>query len=259
MAVGTFSQFWTLNPVTNTNFYIPFDEGVGELNAEVEVGEYTVTTMSSAIANAMNTAGLNTYTVTFDRATRTYTITGDSTFSLLISTGSTVGVSIFSLIGFSGSDTAFSLSQTSNVAAGTIFSPQFKLQDYTATEDYQEASSAAVSQSAAGQVEVVSFGQTKFGEFNIMFATDIAQDQFGGPIRENLNGVSDLRNFLLFATKKYPFEFIIDESDINSFETLIIEKTEIDSKGVGFKLKEMVGSGLPGYYETGKITVRNID
>lgn len=257
MAVNSFSQFWLLDPVTNNNFYIPFDEGVGELNAEVKIGEYTVTSIVIAIQDALNTIGLNTYTVTFDRSTRKYTITGSGTFSLLLSSGSTVGVDVFSLLGFSGADTVVALSHESNGTAGAVFAPQFKLQSYTSTEDFQEATSAAISQSAAGEVEIVSFGQTQFGEFNIMFATNIAQLDYG-PIRNNLTGIEDVRNFLLFATKKYPFEFIIDESDINTFETVLLEKTAKNSKGVGFLLKEMISKNLPGYYETEKLTIRKI-
>lgn len=258
MAVDTFSQFWMLDPVRTDNFYLPFDEGAGELNAEVAIGEYTVTSIASAIQDALNAVGTNTYSVTFDRSTRFYTITSDSTFSLLISTGSTIGNDIYGLLGFSGADTAFALSHTSDSVAGSIFAPQFKLQDYTATEDMQTATSAAVSETASGEVEVVSFGQTLMGEFSIMFSTDISQQDYG-PIRDNPTGVSDLRSFMVFGTQKYPIEFIIDEDNINEYETIIFEKTEKNSKGVGFKLKEMVRKNLPGYYETGKITIRRIE
>lgn len=257
MALNTFSTFYLLDPVTDNNFYLPFDEGSGELTAEVAIGEYTVTTITDAISDAMNAVGTNTYSVAFNRNDRTYTITGDGTFSLLLTTGSQIGVDVFSLLGFSGADTASALSHTSNSAAGVVFTPQFKLQDYIASDDFQEATSAAVSTTANGLVEVISFGQTQFIEMNIMFSTDIAQTK-NGPIRNNPNGVSDLRNFLLFATKKYPFEFIPDESDVDTFETVLLEKTASDGKGVGFKLREIFDKGLPGYYETGKLTLRKI-
>lgn len=260
MALDSYSQFWLLDPVTDSNFYLPFDEGSGELIAEVEIGEYTLTNIAVVIQDAMNAVAVtNTYSVSFDRSTRKYTITSDNTtFSLLISTGSVVGVDIFSLIGFSGSDTSFNLSQTSNNSSGSVYSPQFKLQDYVPSNNYQEATSAAISTTASGDVEVVSFGTTNFIEMSIMFCTNIAQPSIG-PIRNNLTGEDDFRNFMIFATKKYPIEFIIDEDDYNTFENILLEKTESDSKGVGFKIKEMYGKGLPGYFESGKLTFRNID
>lgn len=254
--INTFSQFWLLDPVTDNNFYLPFEEAGVEKIAEVSLGEYTLTSITDAIESAMNDVGDNTYTVSFDRATRFYTITSSGNFKLLLTTGSTVGNDIFSLIGFSGSDTLDDTSHTSNEKAGTVYSPQFKLQDYVPTNIFREASSASVTTTASGRVKVVSFGEVRFLELNIMFAT--SNDQGDGPIRTNLNGLSDLLDFMDFATRKRPIEFISDENDLASFENLILESTRDSRDGVGFKLKEMWDKGLPDYYETGRMVFRKI-
>ena len=257
MALDSFSQFWMLEPVKDDNFYLPFDEGAGELTAEVQVGEYTLTNITEVVAAALNAVGNNSYTVSFDRDTRKYTITSDGNFSLLITSGSQIGVDIFALLGFSGADTPFALSHVSDSAAGTVFSPQFRLQDYTPFDNWQEASSASISTNTIGGVEVVSFGTVYFMELNIMFSTNIAQPQIG-PIVNNPTGLDDLRSFMVFATKKYPIEYIPDSGDINTFENVLLESAPGDSKGVGFKLKEMTNKSLPGYYETGKLKFRRI-
>lgn len=255
--INTFSQFWLLDPVTDNNFYIPFEEASVEKTAEVGLGEYTLSTITDAIESALNDAGDNTYTVSFDRSTRKYTISADANFKLLITSGSTVGNDLFSLIGFSGSDTSSDTSHTSNNMAGTVYEPQFKLQEYVPTNIYREASSASVTTTASGAVKVVSFGEVRFIEMNIMFITDINQGD--GPIRSNASGVSDLLDFMDFARRKRPIEFLPDEDDVNTFETIILESTRQNRDGVGFKLKEMWDKGLPDYYETGKLVFRKTD
>lgn len=255
--IKTFSEFWLLDPVTDNNFFLPFEEASVEKIAEVSLGEYTLTSITDAIESAMNDVGDNTYSVSFDRATRKYTISADDNFILLISTGTVIGNDIFSLIGFTGSDTASANTHTGDESAGTVYYPQFKLQQYVPTNIFREASSASVTTTASGAVKTVSFGEVRFVEMNIMFATDINQGD--GPIRTNLNGLNDLLDFMDFATKKRPIEFIPDEGNVSEFENLILETTTGSSDGVGFRLKEMWDRNLPDYYETGKLLFRKRD
>jgi hypothetical protein len=258
MALNSFSQFIYIDPVDDQNFYLNFDEGLGELTAEVEIGEYTITSLADAVAVALNSVGANSYQVTLDRASRTYTISADANFALLISSGTQNGVDIFPLLGFTGADTSQALSHTSNVAAGAVFAPQYKLQDYVPSENFQEATSAAVSTTARGDVEVVKFGTTKFIECSIQFSTDICQPK-SGPIRNNPTGVADLRSFLQFATNKFPFEFVPDENAVGTFETVLLESIPGSRDGTGYKMRELFDSGLPGYFETGVLTLRVIE
>lgn len=258
MALNTYSKFYYITPISDDNFYLNFDEGAGELTATIRIGEYAISDVAEQIEAALNAVGLDTYTVTFDRVERLFTISSTGTFSLLISTGSQVGLDVFTLLGFTGADTAVASTHTSNQAAGSVYIPQFKLQDYVSQEDYREAASASIAETANGLVEVVSFGQKKFIEMNIMFCTDIEQPSYG-PILNNATGVSDVRNFLRFCINKYPLEFIEDKDNPAVFEKVLLEKTKSSPTGTGYKLDEMVNKNLPGYYETGLLTFRLIE
>ena len=255
--IDTFSKFYFIDKVDVGNFYVDFNEGLGPIFAEVESGSYSPTNLAIAVQAALNDAGTLDYTVTFNRSDRTFTISANANFSLLTSTGVHLGEDIFSLIGFFGSDKTGASTYTGSPAA-EVYSPQFKLQDYVDIEDLQKSVSASVNKSASGLVEVVKFGVEKFFEFNIMFATDI--DQGGtGPIRTNLNGVNDLRNFMRFAVNKTDLEFMPDESNLANYFTVLLESTEEDRNGTGYRLKEMYSKGLPYYYETGKLVFRLVE
>jgi hypothetical protein len=70
--------------------------------------------------------------------------------------------------------------------------------------------------------------------------------------------VSDARTFLAYAVTKADLEFIPDVSSASVFTKCILESTDADSNGLGFKLKEMYSQGLVGYYETGLLKFRQI-
>lgn len=255
--INSFSKFYYIDEITLDNFYLNFDEGAGELTAEIEVGDYTPNDLAVAVKNALDQAGLLIYTVTFNRDARTYTISSTANFDLLISTGINAGADVFSLLGFTGSDLTGASSYTGTTAA-QMYAPQYKLQSYIDVEDLQKSISPSVNKSASGIVEVVKFGIEKFFEFNIQFITDIDQGMLG-PVRTNLNGVNDARLFLRFCVTKNTFEFIPDESDVNVFYDVILESTEESKDGTGYRLKELYDKGLPGYFETGKLVFRLVE
>lgn len=256
--INTYSSFYFIDHVTDGNFYINFDEGSGEVIAEIETGSYTPTTLADAVESAMNQVGANTYAVTFNRATRTYTISSTVNFSLLITTGSNVGADIYSLIGFTGADLTGAMTYTGNLVAASKYEPQYKLQAFVDQEDLRKAVSASINKSASGIVEVIKFGTEKFFEFNLMFITDYDQG-INGPIKTNLSGVGDVRTFLRFCIEKNDLEFIPDIADLDTFHNVILESTEEDRNGTGYRLKELYSKGLPGYYETGKMVFRLVE
>ena len=257
MIINSFSKFYYIDEVTTQNFYLDFDEGAGELSAEVDSGSYTPTELALAVESALNDTGLLTYEVTFNRADRSYTIEADGNFSLLIDTGSHVGNDIFPLTGFIGADLT-GLATYAGAAAASQYLPQFRLQDYVSPEDLQKAISPSVNKSASGDIEVVRFGVEKFYEFNIMFITNIDQG-VGGPIRTNLSGEEAARLFLRFCTTKNKLEIMPDEKNLGDYHTILLESTEEDSKGTGYRLKELYAKGLPGYFETGKLVFRLVE
>lgn len=254
--IETRSSFFYLDPVDSTNIYLDFKEGAGsELTADIPVGKYTHSELPAAISSALNGIGALTYTVTFDRDARKFTISASGAFTLLISTGSHVGANIFTLLGFTGSDTSSSASHIANLKAGTEYRPQFYLQDWVDATDNQKSISPAVNKTASGDIEVVKFGIEKFYEFTIMIATDIDQKNTGF-IETDLSGVSNLRAFMQFCAQKNNLEFMPDRDTKSDFFKIMLESTETVSNGTGYKLKELYDKGLSGYFESGKLVFR---
>lgn len=255
MAIGTHSVFYYGFTITSANKFLNFDEGSGELTAELSVGSYTMTEMLAVVKNAMDTIGTDTYTVSVDRDTRKFTISSTGTFSLLLSTGSQVGVSPFSLLGFtSGSDTTTAASHTGSSGAGSEYVTQFFLQDYVGEDDFKEKIDSKVNESASGNLEVVNFGTRSFTEFSLKYITDEPGD--GNAILNNSNGVADARSFLQEITQKRSVELMIDKDSRSTFVKLVLESTPTSRSGTAYKLNELVKSGLRGYYEINSLKFR---
>jgi hypothetical protein len=256
MALTTRSLFYYGFEVDSTNNALDFKEGAGsELNATLATGAYTLTTFVDEVERALNAAGALTYTVSVNRTTRIITIAASGTFSLLTTSGTRAGTSAYSLIGFSGADKTGTNTYAGGAASGSSYATQFVLQDYVSSEDSRGTAEATVNKSASGRVEVVSFGEERFVEFNLRFITNRNLGA-GVPIRYSATGVADARAFLRYLIKREPFEFMQDEATPATFETLILETTPNDSKGVSYKLKEMVSQGLADFYETGALKCR---
>jgi hypothetical protein len=256
--INTWSKFYYGFEITAENQTLDFSEGAGELAAEIAVGSYTPSEFTQALKIALDTAGSLTYTVEFDRTTRQLTIESDSNFSLLPFTGTHLGSGPWTLMGFSlSTDRTGASTYTGPSPAGDVYEPQFKLQEYVSSDDYQQAADSTVNRTASGRVEVIKFGIEKFMECNLMFATEIPQD--GSVLKSNLTGVTDLRRFLQFLVTKAPVEFIPDSSSPESFEKMILESTPESQNGVGYRLKEMYDKGLPGYFQSGKLKFRVVE
>lgn len=255
MSLRTFSRFFYGHEVSSENNSINFDEGASERTAFLDIGSYTLTEYAQQIALQMTNAGTQEYSVSVNRSTRVLTISADSNFRLKVSTGTTIGTTAFNLMGFTGSDTSLATSHVGNTASGNQYSPQFILQDHVASDDWLEYVDGVVNQSASGLVEVVTFGDVRFVQFNIQYITDIYQPG-SGPIINNASGVSDARAFMNYIVKKSPIEYMPDVLNLGSFQKLILESTPQSSKGIGYKLRELYDRGLPGYFETGSLKWR---
>jgi len=258
MALQTYSSFYYDLVVTTSNGYINFDEGGGELSAQVTAGTYTLSTILTAIKTAMDSTGGLVYTVTVDRDTRLISIASTATFDLLLSTGTQVGQSIWGLIGYNqGVDLTGLTIYTGDTGAAKEYLPQFVLQDYVDFEDNQESVQASVNESASGTVEVVKFGTRKFADFNLSYIHDTDPDYpNGGVILDNANGIADARDFMEYLITKGQFEFMPNVGNKNIFVKAILERTATSSDGTGFQLKELYNKGLVGIFETGKLKIR---
>lgn len=257
MTIRTKSIFYWIDNVTDENYRLDFNEGVGELTAAVDFGAYSIEQLMNKVASALNDEGDNDYSASFDRTTRLVTISADNNFDLLVNSG-TGGVSIFELLGFTGSDRTGDDSYTGNNKIGYYYRPQFFLQDFIDHEDYQESVQAVVNEAASGVIETVSFGSRQFFEMNITLINsnpDISKDSI---VEGNSAGVEEARVFLRFCIKKGPLEFMPDRDALASFDTVLLESTPGNKDGVGYKLKELVSRGLAGYFETGRLKFRKV-
>lgn len=253
MSIKTYSAFNYGHTITDDNKFLNFDEGAGEITAQLPTKSFTLGQFVDAIANAMNNVGGQEYTVILNRATNIITISAASNFDLLGLTGSQATQSVFSLAGFSG-DLTGSNSYEGQTASGERFEPQNILQNYTDFEDNVRTTSASVNESASGSVEVVSFGKVKQAEFNIVPQTNILGQ---GSIKNDPQGVENLRAFLEYCTNKAPIEFVPDIENPNlNIRNILLESTRESRDGVNYKVKRF--RRLFGYYESGTLVFREI-
>lgn len=258
MAISTFSKFYFGTEIGLTNNAIDIDEGTGELSGTLDLGVYSLTGLAAEIQQVLNAIGDNTYTVTFNRDSRVFTITSDASFDLLIDTGSQSSNGAYSVFGFTGSvDLTGSTSYVGDSASGSEYITQFPPQNYVAPGFRKEKGDASVNQSASGVVEVISFGDVRFIEMDLMFITDIPMD--GKVIRNNPTGAQDAIDFLTFAIKRGAIEFMPDKDNTADFYQVILESTTGGKKGTSFLLKEETGRNLPNFYKTGKLEFRIVE
>lgn len=259
MALSTFSQFFYGFTVDSNNNLLDFDEtgGSSGLQATISTGSYTLTDYLTAVKTALDAAGTGTYTLSVARSTRLITIDGPTGgFSLLTNTGSGSGTSPWSLMGFDETaDQTGATGYTAASGAGSVYTPQFRLQDYVSSEDWQELVDVNVIESANGDIETFAFGTRNFIQANITYANDYPQPT-SSIIKNNSTGVADLRTFMSDITKKRPFEFMPDLDTPDTYQEVLLESTAKSKDGTGFMLKEMYSKGMPGYYETGNLIFR---
>jgi hypothetical protein len=259
MSLSTLSSFYYGHTVDTTNYAIDFKEGAGpELQASVDPGSYTLTDFAGALASALNKAGLLDYTVTIDRVTRKLTVAASGTFSLLVATGTRVSNGVWLLAGFSGADRTGAATYDGNLASASQFRPQFILQDHVPKERNIKAIDPVVNKSAAGVTEVVRFGTERMVSGNIKFITNRAMP-VGAVIENSATGVEDAIAFMEYVVQKKPFEYIPDRDTPATFDKVILESTPKSQQGTDYEMKELYDQGLPGFFETGKLTMRVLE
>lgn len=258
MSINSYSAFTYGHTITEDNQWINFSEnGIDELATQIDIGAYSLGDFAGKVASALNEVGTLNYTCTVDRESLKLTISADSNFWLYVTTGTNVSISAYSLMGYTTDRDSASVYEGDNVS-GFVYEPQTPLQKFVDFGDNVKFNQSSVNESASGVVEVVSYGTTKIMECEIPLITDIAPQIY---IKEDINGVSSARAFLLYAITKAPMEFIPDYSTgnkANNITECLLEKTPEDSKGTAFKLKEQYAKKLVGYYSTGKLSFREL-
>lgn len=257
MALSTFSIFYKTIEIDSTNNLLNFSEGGPEITATITAGLYSPTDLATAIQTAMNVVGGLTYSITFNRSTRTITISAGSNFELLASSGSQVASGPWVIMGYSATDLTGASSYTGDSEAGEEYRNQFILQDYIAPGNLIEKVDESVNESTSGQIEVISFGDRQFLDMTFRFITNLPMD--GKVIKNNPNGVSQAQSFFQSIILRGDFEFMPDIDDRNTFYKVKLENTPTSRVGTGYLLKEMTAQSLPGFYEIGPVRLRIVE
>lgn len=258
MSLTTQSLFYYGHEITSDNYLIDFDEGGGELTATLALGSYTLAEFVAEIKRVLDAAGALTYTVSVNRTTRIITISADGNFDLLTNTGTHVGTAPWDLMGYTTTaNKTGAATYAADNDSGESYHTQFVPQSYVGPDDLQEAVDATVHESAAGDVQVFRFGTNRFIEMNLMYIT--SRDVTGSVIRNNPTGVSDAQAFLQYSVRKNRMEFMEDADSPGTFQSVLLESTPEDSKGVGYRLRELYGRGLPEFFETGVLKFRVLE
>jgi len=206
MAINSFSIFYfglKIEGGSNANNILNFlepNEGNVELAAEIDPGTYTYAELLTAIKTAMDAVGNLDYTLTVDRSNRIITFTSTDTFELLAGTGSQIGISPFSLLGYSAVDKTGASTYDGDSASGDSYSPQFKFQDFDDKDNFKDRQDASVNVSASGEVEVIFFGLVSFYNMSFKFITS-KTGQDGKVIKNNPTGLQDAQ--LLFQSYQF--------------------------------------------------------
>lgn len=249
--LNTHSSFRYGIEITNDNSFFPIDEGSGELLAQIRIGSYTLTDFATQIASALNRISEieNNYETTVNYETGQITISGDSNFSILLSSSSILAITAYSLAGFTTtSDLTGSASYEGDSRSGFIYNTQFIIQSFVDLEDQESLSSATINIPATGAFEeVISYGYERLMDGTFTYITDIFHAE-GAPIRNNPTGKEDFLNLLRSLIRKQPVEFCKNEGDQQSFYKLILSGSGSDTKGTGFKLEELSSQGLSNYF-----------
>lgn len=250
--LSTMSKWYYGHYIDQTNNILPFNDGTAKV-ATLKVGDYSLTEFVTEVARALNAASSLTFTTSVDRSTRLITITGSSNFELSIASGASANP--FSLIGFTGIDRTGASTYTGNIASGSEFKPQLKLQKFIDFGDNQVASYSNVAKSANGTVEVVSFGTDDFMTCEVAYQTN--NNTTGSAIEYQASGLDNLRTFLQYATQKRKMEFIPDRDTAGTYTKCILESTNASGDGTGYRLNEYLGR-MPGFFSSGTLKFRKV-
>lgn len=251
--IKTLSKFFYGTKVTRFDWAVDFNEGAGELQATLEVGNYSLTEYCTELQRAMRAAGSQNYVVSLNRTTRKITISAPSNFSLLAGTGSRIGVGAWSIIGATATDKTSTNTYTMENGAGSEYVPQYYINQYIKEGHSIELEDAAVSSTPVGYSQVASFGDGSRLPMNIRLITNKTGLKNSGFV-SNINGESDFMTFIKYAMKKGRLEFMPDKATPATYIKCFLESTPEDRDARKFKLKNMAVD----IYESGTLTFRKV-
>lgn len=258
--IKTKSLFYYGFEVESGQNFIDFTEASTPLVnriAELAPAKYSMTEFFSELARALTAAGTQSYTCTFNRATRIAQISAPASFTLLSFSGQFTAGTLWDKIGIDKTSDQSGTNVSGVNPAGKAYRPQFYLLDYLDSEKNKDAVDSSINETASGRVESITFGLKKLVEMNIglinnyTWANDINVDY-------DINGIANAVEFMDNIIQKSRIEFMPDRDDVNTFETLRLESTEKSSKGTGYRLRESTNIA-PDIFETGRLIFRKIE
>lgn len=254
MALSKNSKFYYGLTIDDSNQFLDYREGDATLFATLSHGSYTFASFMVELTRAMNGSAGQIYSCSVDRTTRLVTISADDEFELLSLTGIHKDSSVFGLL---GADLLIDLSDENSYTfadpCGFEYVTQFPLQSYIPFHLNKKPIDAVKNKTAGGVIQAVSFGIEKRMECEMLFITDIAQP-LGGPVTSNQNGVLDVTAFLDYAVTAAELEFMEDADNPLNYNVCVLDSTEEDSNGLGYRLTEEFDKDLPEYFRSGKLT-----
>lgn len=254
----TFSKFYYGHTITEKNNAIDFKEGLTSYTSFLRLGAYTLSEFVIEVGRSMSEIGGQDYYCTVDRVTRKLSIFADSNFDLLCFSGNSKGTTALLLMGFDlAIDREDLTSHISDFGSGSEYKPQMWLQGYTPFENWQEASGASRSESPAGVVELVSFGNKRRMECSFEYITN-KPIGMGAVWEQNLNGLPDFIHFLKAITSGGRCEFIENRDDADTYNKCILESCPGYKDGTGFKIKELTNLKLPDFFSYGPLVFREV-
>lgn len=220
------------------------------LTAKIPLGQYSLSTLLTAIQVAMATADTtsgNIYTAVADRTilggtqNRVTIASTGAFFSLPFATGPNKNTSIGFLLGFNGLDKTGLTAYTGSTSTGNVLIPKYIGYNF-ADQSQQAKLFGATNISASGLKEAV--------VFNTQYFIDV---EFRYEPKSRL--VPDWVPFRDWAISQAPFDFTPEISNPTVFSPVTLEKSQYGSNGMGFLMKEELPE-YPNEYRTGALNFR---
>ena len=236
--------------VDSTNQYLPFKAASGgpEIDAVIPANYYTLQSLCTAIAAAMNSADpSNTYSVTIDRTfssnlqNRITISTNGSYLSLLFLSGTVASASIRDMISFGHSDYTGATSYQNSSTSGTALQTTWYGKNYQ-PPTVNLRNIGAVNVTARGDKETISWSVQQFITVEFMYEAQANVLAYWQPL-------------LAWMVVGKPFEFTPETKTPATTYSVTLEKSSVDGKGLGFQMKEMVPD-FPFVYTTGPMEFR---
>ena len=250
MALKDKSLFTWGIQVHSLNCYLPFKNSSGgaEIDAVLNLGFYTLTTLATEIARAMNAAdSTNTYGCTVDRTysnntqNRLTISTSGSYLKILFGTSSFAWQSITNLVPFGNSDLTGATSYTSTGTTGTSFQTSWYGKNYQPPTLNLKVIGVK-NMAADGTVETVWWSQQQLIQVEFQYEAQAY-------------ALATWQPFLSWIVRGRPVDFTPETNVPATVYSVTLDKSNADGKGLGIQMKEMIPD-YPLLYTTGPLDFR---